>query len=450
VNKVREILLITTASLALIFAGCNRGRTASRVGAASEANSAPATLTTVMQDYNTAASQRLKTLEADFNKNLPSGASPIVYVDYDVIATWFRMREGPATVERAIDDYLKAKTGRSYDAATLSRLAAAMNSLDAEGIVFESDGAGSCLVVPEYPGISFDSFYASSFRVGPTDLLAGKTVVIDMSTKEFGDFVNAHESWHCLDIRYMHDTGDGLVGAVKKNRAEMFADIGGVMEGIRNGADPSLIDKAAALHATWVFLTGATHAKTPQESDKHFESVVYATEDGLYALKARIEKMGIDNFRQLDREQLRTLDYEITDAYCLSYAQAQALQTFYVTGQAPAAALPLVSRLKIIAATSVRNATPAELAAREKSAQEASNNGGLSEQSLVQELKARAEELGSATPFANQLKARQELTDGLREKLLRDPSSERKTEAQLKLVFYIDPHLVPPKDGLKH
>ena len=243
----------------------------------------------------------------------------------------------------------------------------------------QKDGAGSCLVVPEYPGISFDSFYAASFRIGPSDLLAGKTVVIDMSTKEFADFANAHESWHCLDIRYMQDTGDGLEGAVKQNRAEMFADIGGVMEGIRNGADLSLIDKAAALRATWAFLTGPTHAKSSTESDQHFASIVYATEDGLDALEARIEKMGVDNFRKLDREQLRALDYEITDDYCLTYAQAQALEAYYATGQAPAAALPRIARLKAIAAASVRAATPAELAARERIAQEASNNGGLTE-----------------------------------------------------------------------
>ena len=100
--------------------------------------------------------------------------------------------------------------------------------------------------------------------------LAGKTVTINMSTKEFADFVNAHESWHCLDIRYMRDTGDGLEGAVKQNRAEMFADIGGVMEGIRNGADLTLIDKAAALHATWTFLTGPAHAKTPRGERQAF------------------------------------------------------------------------------------------------------------------------------------------------------------------------------------
>src|SRR5258705_7962975 len=106
-NKVRKILLITMACLALISAGCTNERTSS----GARASPAPATLTTVMQDYSPAASKRLKSLEADFNKDLPSGVSPIVYVDYDVVATWFGMRAGPATVERAIGDYLTAKTG---------------------------------------------------------------------------------------------------------------------------------------------------------------------------------------------------------------------------------------------------------------------------------------------------------------------------------------------------
>ncbi len=238
------------------------------------------------------------------------------------------MPEGPSTVDRAIGDYLTAKTGRSYDAPTLALLAQTMNNKGAEGIVTQSDG-GACLVVPQDPGISFDSSYASVFKVDVTDLLGGKTVSIHMSTKEFMDFVNVHESWHCLDIRYIKDTGDGIEGAVKRNRTEMFADIGGVSEGIRNGADLTLIDKAAALRAAWVWLTGHTHAKTPDDNNQHFESIVYTTQGGLLALKARIEEIGIDKFRQLDREHVRQLDYEITDADCLTYSKAQGLETWY-------------------------------------------------------------------------------------------------------------------------
>ena len=98
-NKLRKVLLITAASLALNLTGCSGGKTPSGEGAAPAADTAPVNLTTIMQDYNTAASRHLKSLEADFNKNLPSGVSPIVYLDYDKIATWFGMREGPATVE---------------------------------------------------------------------------------------------------------------------------------------------------------------------------------------------------------------------------------------------------------------------------------------------------------------------------------------------------------------
>lgn len=471
-NQAIRTFLSTAASLALILILRAGGRTGFGVAAVLAADSEAVTMRTILREYHTAASQHLQSLEADFNAHRPPGVAPVVYLDYDRIATWFGVGEGPSTVDQAIGDYLKAKTGRIYDAPALSLLAKAMNSLDAEGVVMQRDGAGSCLVVPQYPGVSFRTAYAASFRLGPYDALAGKTVAIDLSTKEFANFVNAHESWHCLDVRYMRDSGDGLAGAVKQNRAEMFADIGGVMEGIRNGADLTLIDKAAALHAGWAFLTGPAHAKMPGDSNEHFASIIYDTQDGLDALKIRIQQMGIANFRQLDRDQLRALDYEITDAHCLTYTQAQALQAYYATGQAPAVAAPWIARLAVVTAASVRDATPAELAARKQSAQDALGHLGATvarpsgsalsdgrvgdtaqtdqaaEPLLLQALKTRAAELGSATSFANQLKARQEMTDSLREKLLGDPSSERATEAQLQLLLYTDPHLIPRKNAI--
>ena len=48
-------------------------------------------------------------------------------------------------------------------------------------------------------------------------------------------------------------------------------------------------------------------------------------------------------------------------------------------------------------------------------------------------------------PRASQLKARQEMTDTLRDKLSSSPSTQHATEAQLKLLFYTDPHLAPRK-----
>ena len=98
--------------------------------------------------------------------------------------------------------------------------------------------------------------------------------------------------------------------------------------------------------------------------------------------------------------------------------------------------------LKAITAASVRDLSPAELAAQQKNGG-TSNPGGLNEDAekklLLAKLKARARELGSDTSFPNQLKAREEMTDSLRDKLNRDPATERATEEQLKLLFYAVP-----------
>jgi hypothetical protein len=106
--------------------------------------------------------------------------------------------------------------------------------------------------------------------------------------------------------------------------------------------------------------------------------------------------------------------------------------------------------MKAIAAAAVRDATPVELAAREKTEQDALNNGGLTEELTLKRLRNRAQEFGDATSFANQLRARKELTDSLRDNFMRDPSSERVTEAQLTLLLYTDPHLRPRIGGIEH
>ena len=159
--KTRKLLHNIVPSLALISTVC-AARIISTAKPASAADPA-ASLTAIMQDYNTAASKGLESLQADFNKNLPSGVSRIVYLDYDKVATWFGMREGPDTVEKAIGDYLRVKTRRTYDPATLSLLAKAMNRLDAEGIVQQKADAGSCLVVPEYPESALTVFMPRVF-----------------------------------------------------------------------------------------------------------------------------------------------------------------------------------------------------------------------------------------------------------------------------------------------
>jgi hypothetical protein len=436
-NTARKLLLTTTAGLAMIFAGCTGTHAQAQASPSADA-AQTVSITTVMKDYNTAATQRLRKLEAEFNKERPAGSPAIVFIDYDQVATWFSLQEGPDRLDKAVGDYLTSRTGKTYDAATLARLANAMDRLQPAAFTPRS-GSAECLVVPEFPGISFDTFYATSFQVGTQNPLTGKVVILNLSTQEFGDFANAHESWHCLDTRYRNDTGEGLAGAVKENRTEMFADLGGVMEGIRNGANLTLIDKIAAERATWVFLTGPERTKTPESHEDHYKSIIYHTHPGLYALKSRIQDMGIENFRKLSRAEMRDMAYEIVDANALSYTRAAGLQGYYATGRAATAMQPDIARLQSIADSSVREATPQELAARKAAAK----NGGMTETALLEALKSRAGELGGASNFSSQLKARQEMTDRLRGKLSSSPSTERDTEGQLKLLFYSDPHLKP-------
>ena len=65
-NTAGNILIIATASLPLISFGCTGGITSSGAGTAPEAKPTLATLATVIQDYHTAVSRHLKSLEDDF------------------------------------------------------------------------------------------------------------------------------------------------------------------------------------------------------------------------------------------------------------------------------------------------------------------------------------------------------------------------------------------------
>ena len=434
-TRARKLLLATTAGLAILFAGAARGAPAQ-----DQAGPAP-TVATVMADYNTAATEHLKQVSADFNKGQPKGAAPIVYIDYDQVVTWAQLQgDNPKAYEKAIGDYLKAKTGRVFDDQTIEKVFNAMNAQQPAALTPNDGVAGACIVVPEYPGSSFDSYYAAGFQIGDKLLLKDKVVTLNLSSQEFADFAVSHESWHCFDIRYRDDTGSGLAGAVKDNRAEMFADIGGVMERIRAGADVSLIDKIAAERATWVYVTGHARTQLPENDPGRYMSIVYNTHPGLYALKARIAEMGLDNFRKLSRDQMRDLDYEITDAHALNFLQAAGLQGFYTSGKAPVGIQSDVAQLKSIADKSLRRATRQEIAAR--AAENAAPAAGAS---LTEQIRSRAAALGDAGSLANQLKARKELTDSLRQKLSGAPAGGG-TQNLVNELFLSSPRL-PAKGG---
>ncbi len=437
----RKLLLATTASLAILFGGCS----ARNSMAAERPPESQPTVATVLQDYNTAASQSLNSMAADFNKERPKGVGPIVYVDYDQVVTWAKLRKDAPDIEGAIGDYLKAKTGKAFDTGTIEMVFTAMNgqqptSLNGHLLTPGPGAQTACVVVPEYPGSTFESYYAAGFQVGDQLLLKDKVVVLRLTQQEFHAFNASHETWHCFDYRYRADRGDGLIGAAKDNHAEMFADIGGAMEAVRHGADLSFIDKIAAERAAWVFLTGPARARTAADDEGHFFSIVYNTQPGLYALKEKIQEMGIDNFRKLDRDQMRDLDYEIVEAHGLKFTEAAGLWSYYATGKAPAGFQGEVAQLAEIAAQTVRPATPAEIAAGKDAARE----NPAAQADMTAALEKRAGELGDPSSLANQLKARQEMTDALRSQLSKGPAAAQQAQAKLNILFLSNPRL-PPK-----
>jgi hypothetical protein len=218
------------------------------------------------------------------------------------------------------------------------------------------------------------------------------------------------------------------------------------MESIKNGANLTIIDKVAAMRATWIYSTGPARVKhVPDTHPDHFKSIIYHTHPGLFALKERIQDMGMEKFRSLSRAEMREMAYEITSQNSLTFIEAASLQTYYTTGKITAGAGASVNKLQELSEKSLRSPTAAEkLAAREDSAA-AEKITAAGDSALVIAMRKRADELGGQT-FANQLKARQEMTDRLREQFT--TSSGRKvSEAQLKSLLYSDPHLTPKPPG---
>ncbi|MEZ0260120.1 MAG: hypothetical protein ACAH80_03880 [Alphaproteobacteria bacterium] len=462
-TSLKKLLLATTAGVVLLLAGLGTYssladqpvRPEPAAITATTTNTLPAppaatavkapTLATIISDYNTVASKRLRSLEDEFNKTRAPGAPAIVFIDYDHVSTWYSMAEGPESLDKAIGDYLQVRTGKTYDAETLNELALAMDALQPVAFTTGKNNPGPCLVVPEYPGFGLHDFISTGFNVNGTNQLGGKILSLHITPQEFGDYANAHEAWHCTDMKFRTDVdGFGLVRAVKENRAETFADIGGVMESIKNGANLTIIDKVAAMRATWIYSTGPARVKhVPDTHPDHYKSIVYHTHPGLFALKERIQEMGMEKFRAMSRAEMREMAYEITAESSLTFVEAASLQTYYTTGKITTGAGASVNQLQEISAGALRNPTAAEKTAMQQDSAAAEKITAAGDSALVVAMRKRADELGGQN-FANKLKARQEMTDRLREQFTTS-TARKSTEAQLKSLLYSDPHLSVPK-----
>lgn len=439
-TSLRKELMAGTAGLLLSFSAAANAGLPARLPERIPEASAP--ITTVLQNYNTAATLRLKKMEDSFAQDRPARTPRVVLLDYDQISAWFMDDAGPDGFDKAIGDYLAAKTGRPYDQQALDRLAQAMDTLTPMSLIRNPAMPGKarppaengqCLVVPQYPGISFSTFYAQSFLTGRggANPLAEQSPRIGLSTQDFGDFATRHEIWHCLDTRYAPQSqfSDDFDRIMVTHKAEVFADLGGVAEGIRQGANLTLIDKIAAMRATWVWLTGPARAHSQTaENDDAYKSVIYNTQPALALLKDRIQAMGLTQFRKLDRGALRDLLYDVTEKAALTPETARALTAYYRDGKTSSTALqPLLRDMQAITAKTLRGpgVSPAFQTAAgtpdEESRRQVATNAAI---------RARADD-GNVPAL---LRAKAALTDETRQRL--DQDSPAPVERDLTTLFY--------------
>jgi hypothetical protein len=151
--------------------------------------------------------------------------------------------------------------------------------------------------------------------------------ITGLSRADQVDFTNRHESYHCLDSKYnLRHLAPEKVEAVKKGslisqvndrtameiyatvtRKESVADTGAAGDMIRNGKGLDLLDKLA----DW-------RAEDARTDLQHLSSPV------LKGLKAKIEEMGLENFRKLSDKDAQKLYFQVTDDYGMT---AKSLQT---------------------------------------------------------------------------------------------------------------------------
>jgi hypothetical protein len=145
------------------------------------------------------------------------------------------------------------------------------------------------------------------------------------SRAETVDFTNRHESWHCLDSKYNLRHVDpkkvdriregSLISQVNDrtamdiyatlSRKESIADAGAAGDMIRAGKGLDVLDKLAG----W-------RAETPKDL-QHLSSPV------LLGLRAKIEEVGLDNFRRMSDADAQKIYFEVTDKYGMTEKSLQ-------------------------------------------------------------------------------------------------------------------------------
>lgn len=335
-HALKHFLTATTASLALSFG----------------AQAADVTLQDLTQHAPTENSQRLATLMQQTNAQKPSGTPRIIILDHDPIAAWQLLTSGDNDTRKmneVLGEYLKTQKAGAIDQAVIDAIAGSLTNKDAETaspfahkpqLTPAAMEAETCLVSPYNASKTAES----SLRDMMTTHVAGKKIdtlatfslQFNISTDEYKKFVDAHEIFHCLDNKYLPRTKQATTvqeWVTASNQSESFSDVAGLLLRIKQGADESLIDKAAAMRSIRFHLVQPIYAKAYKPDQKEFyEMARYYTHPAIRLLQDHVKKVGVAPIRAMTYGDMRDLAQNLTDKADFTFEKFRLLSNYALYG----------------------------------------------------------------------------------------------------------------------
>ncbi len=344
-NVFKKALLTGAASLTLAFGGAVAQAQATQAPAPGTAQTQTVqkntlTFAQLQQSYSTRASQRLAALEARLNKDRPAGTPRIVFVDPDQISTQLQLRQTPvAQFTQLVEEYLTAKRVSGLSPEELNAVAQTSFTMQQgafapqairPGLSGDALAQAAAVVVPYNPNLSTQEFMKQAFTLRAPDgksvnTLEKATVKTAITREQLADITGAKGAWRSFDTHYLPliAPAQGFARIMALHRTETFSEVGALMQTVKDGGAPALIGEYANFKATLVALTENARTKTFDSDNLGFYGAVIATTyPALYELQARVEKMGVENFRKMTPTQLRDMAYDITEKTALTPEQA--------------------------------------------------------------------------------------------------------------------------------
>ncbi|MEZ0260119.1 MAG: hypothetical protein ACAH80_03875 [Alphaproteobacteria bacterium] len=458
---LRKQLLATVTGLTLAFGSAAYGQVTTQ-------KERPQDLQTVTQNYNTKDSKELAALEGRINTNRPSHTPRIVYIDPDHMSTWLQLTANVNAYPSMLAQYLATKNVTTISVPALAGIASASLSVQPAAAVPQLSGAkgeqldgAACLVTPYNPSLPANLYLRKQFLLGnpstgqSADALSGRSLDVSINRQQMAEIVNAREAWRCFDNIYtaQFTTTTNFDRVMALHRHETFADLGGLMQAVKDGAPTQLIEEFADFRAAMTGLTESPRGKVFKAGETPFYgSVVYATYPALTELQSRIDKMGVEKFREMTPEQMRDMANDIVTQKSLTDKQGLQLMGVALLGpdyfkslEAGGAPKEKIDEARSFVVSILKQrATAIERAVKPAAPGEAYVE--LVPGEMIYELAARAIE-GDKAVAANpddigaRLKARQKLMDEVREKADANPAHGALMMQIMHGIFNSDPWL---------